>query len=105
MRELAKAAQCTPKMQSFFVEAVQISHDRFAINRGPCHNRPHTSSFLVTKARGLVLDGTTIPRHLDGRIVQPPSGGWGRLACADNVNMRSAAHSRNPEYCRWYDKG
>eukprot|EP00959_Pyramimonas_sp_CCMP1952_P184818 3864466-Pyramimonas_sp.AAC.1 len=74
-KELAKAAQYTPKMQSLFVEAVQISHDTFAVKRGPSHDNPHTSPVLVTNARGFDFDDLAIFRHPDGRIVQPPAVG------------------------------
>eukprot|EP00959_Pyramimonas_sp_CCMP1952_P260540 5448001-Pyramimonas_sp.AAC.1 len=53
-----------------FVEAVQIAHDMFAVNGDPLHNQPHTSSVIVPARAGLT-------GHPDGRIVQPPSGGWG----------------------------
>eukprot|EP00959_Pyramimonas_sp_CCMP1952_P129411 2706372-Pyramimonas_sp.AAC.1 len=57
--EAAKAAQCTPTVRS------------------------------VANACRLDLDHPAIPRHPDGRIVQPPSGGWGCSACADSVNLHS----------------
>eukprot|EP00959_Pyramimonas_sp_CCMP1952_P269083 5625832-Pyramimonas_sp.AAC.1 len=31
--------------------------------------------------------------------------GDGCRACADNVNVHSPPHDRNPKHCRWYDKG
>eukprot|EP00959_Pyramimonas_sp_CCMP1952_P259310 5421282-Pyramimonas_sp.AAC.1 len=76
-------------MQSLFVDAVQIAHDLFQVNRDPFHAHPYSFTVLVTNVRGPDFDDPTIPRQPDGSITRPPSGGLGCPACADNVNMRS----------------
>eukprot|EP00959_Pyramimonas_sp_CCMP1952_P086498 1809274-Pyramimonas_sp.AAC.1 len=43
-KELARAAQYTPKMQSLFVEASQLAHDMLLVNRDPFHDHPHSPS-------------------------------------------------------------
>eukprot|EP00959_Pyramimonas_sp_CCMP1952_P427753 8958353-Pyramimonas_sp.AAC.1 len=62
-------------MQSLFVDAVQIAHDLFLVNRDPFHGHPYSSSVLVADARGYDLHGPAVPRHPDGSIKRPPSGG------------------------------
>eukprot|EP00959_Pyramimonas_sp_CCMP1952_P252706 5279693-Pyramimonas_sp.AAC.1 len=54
--------------------------------------------------RGCDLDDPSLPRQPDGPIARPPIGGPGCPACADNVDMRSPPHDRDPRHCRWYDK-
>ena len=103
-KELAKAAQYSAKMQSLFVDAVQIAHDLFASNRDPFGDRPYKTFVFVMNARGFDLDDPTLDRLSNGKIVQPPPGGYGCPACADNVDMHSPSHNRNPRQCRWYDK-
>eukprot|EP00959_Pyramimonas_sp_CCMP1952_P303551 6352313-Pyramimonas_sp.AAC.1 len=103
-KELSMAAQYTPKMQSPFVEAVQIAHDLCQTTRDPFHGHPHSFTVLATNARGCDLDDPSLPRQPDGSITRPPSGGLGCPACADNVNMPYPSHDRNPRYCRWYAK-
>eukprot|EP00959_Pyramimonas_sp_CCMP1952_P067817 1415356-Pyramimonas_sp.AAC.2 len=76
-KELARAAQSTPKMQSLFVDAVQIAHDVFLVSRDPLRAHPHSSSLFVTNMRRFDLDDPAIRWHLDGSIMRPPSGGWG----------------------------
>eukprot|EP00959_Pyramimonas_sp_CCMP1952_P461479 9481639-Pyramimonas_sp.AAC.1 len=49
------AAHYTPKMQSLFVDAVQIARDLFQVSRGPCHGRPYCSTVLVSNVRGYDL--------------------------------------------------
>eukprot|EP00959_Pyramimonas_sp_CCMP1952_P115843 2422079-Pyramimonas_sp.AAC.1 len=49
---------------------------------------------------GYDLDDPTIPRHPDGPITRPPSGGLGCSACAGNANMRFRSHDRDPRHCR-----
>eukprot|EP00959_Pyramimonas_sp_CCMP1952_P150620 3152235-Pyramimonas_sp.AAC.1 len=83
-KELARAAQCAPKVQPLFVGAVQVAHDLFLVNRDPFHDHPQSSSVLVTNVRGFDLDDPAILRHPDGSIQRPPSGGCGCPACADN---------------------
>eukprot|EP00959_Pyramimonas_sp_CCMP1952_P079252 1656341-Pyramimonas_sp.AAC.1 len=39
-----------------------------------------------------------------GAPTDPPMGGWGCPACADDVNVRSFSRDRSPEQCSWYDK-
>eukprot|EP00959_Pyramimonas_sp_CCMP1952_P081319 1699135-Pyramimonas_sp.AAC.1 len=85
-------------MQSLFVDAVQIAHDLFQVNRDPFHGHPYSSTVLVTSMRGYDLDDPILLRQLDGSIARPPSGGPGGPACADNVNMRSPSHDRNPRH-------
>eukprot|EP00959_Pyramimonas_sp_CCMP1952_P208779 4367046-Pyramimonas_sp.AAC.1 len=46
-------------------------------------------TLLVTSVRGHDLDDPTIPRHPDGSITRPPSGGLGCPACADHANVHS----------------
>eukprot|EP00959_Pyramimonas_sp_CCMP1952_P055183 1153553-Pyramimonas_sp.AAC.1 len=75
------AAQCTPKMQSLFVEAVQIAHELFQVTRDSCHGRPYSSTELVTNVRGYDLGDPSLPRQPDGSIARPPSGGVGCPAC------------------------
>eukprot|EP00959_Pyramimonas_sp_CCMP1952_P050996 1065192-Pyramimonas_sp.AAC.1 len=94
--ELSRTAQYTPKMQSLFVDAVQIAHDLYLVNRDPFHGHLYFPSVLVAKARGFDSDGSTIPRHPDGSIKRPPSGGLGCPAYADNVNMHPPSHDRGP---------
>eukprot|EP00959_Pyramimonas_sp_CCMP1952_P064571 1347853-Pyramimonas_sp.AAC.1 len=98
------AAQYTPKTQSLFVEFVQIAHDLFQTARDPFHVYPYSPTALATNARGYDLDDPSLPRQPDGSITKPPSGGLGCPACADNVNMRSPSHDRDPRHCRWCDK-
>eukprot|EP00959_Pyramimonas_sp_CCMP1952_P132019 2760282-Pyramimonas_sp.AAC.1 len=69
------AAQYTPKMQSLFVEAVQIAHDLFQVTRDPFHGYPHPSTALATNVSGYDLDEPSLPRQPDGSIARPPSGG------------------------------
>eukprot|EP00959_Pyramimonas_sp_CCMP1952_P119143 2490909-Pyramimonas_sp.AAC.1 len=88
----------------FFVDAVQIARDLFRVDRDPIHGHPDSSTVLVINVRGFDVNGPTIPRQPGGSITRPPSGGLGCPACADNVNMRSPSHDRNPKHCRWYDK-
>eukprot|EP00959_Pyramimonas_sp_CCMP1952_P265571 5552742-Pyramimonas_sp.AAC.1 len=102
--DLARAAQCTPKMQPPFVDAVQIAHDLFLVNRDPFHDHPHSSFAFVTNMRGFDLDDPCIPRRPDGSIIRPPSRRWGCPACAGNSDMHSPSHDRDPKHCRWYDK-
>eukprot|EP00959_Pyramimonas_sp_CCMP1952_P229358 4795703-Pyramimonas_sp.AAC.1 len=71
------------------VDAVQIALDLFLVNLDPFHDHPHSSSVLVANARGFDLDEPTNPRHLDGPIKRPPSGGLGCPACAVNVIVHS----------------
>eukprot|EP00959_Pyramimonas_sp_CCMP1952_P341761 7159301-Pyramimonas_sp.AAC.1 len=61
-------------MQSLVVDALQIAHDLFQVDRDPIHGRPYSSAVLVTSVRGYDLDGPTIPRQPDGSITRPPSG-------------------------------
>eukprot|EP00959_Pyramimonas_sp_CCMP1952_P385168 8072408-Pyramimonas_sp.AAC.1 len=70
------------------------------MHRDRFHGRPHSSAVLVTNVRGYALGDPTIPRQPDGSMTRPPSGGFGSPACADNVNMRSSSHDRNPKHCR-----
>eukprot|EP00959_Pyramimonas_sp_CCMP1952_P306565 6415931-Pyramimonas_sp.AAC.1 len=91
-------------MQSLLVDAVQIAHDLFQVNRDPFHGHPYPSTVLVTNARGYDLNDPTIPRQPDGSITGPPAGGLGCPACADDANMHSPSHDRNPKHCRWHDK-
>eukprot|EP00959_Pyramimonas_sp_CCMP1952_P289890 6062885-Pyramimonas_sp.AAC.1 len=67
-RALAKTAQCTPKMQSLFAEAVQNAHDMVAVSRDPCLDHPHASSVLVASTRGFDYDDPSILRHPGGCI-------------------------------------
>eukprot|EP00959_Pyramimonas_sp_CCMP1952_P077301 1615818-Pyramimonas_sp.AAC.1 len=90
-------------MQSVFVEAAQIPHNMFPVNRDLCHDQPHSSSVLVTNIRGLDLDDPTTRWRPDGSIMGPPSGGCGCPAWAKNVNVHSPSRDRNPKHCRWYD--
>eukprot|EP00959_Pyramimonas_sp_CCMP1952_P038512 806089-Pyramimonas_sp.AAC.1 len=83
-------------MHPLLVEAVQIARDIFAVSRDPCHDHPHASFVLVTNARGFDLDDLAIFRHPDGRFARPPSGGWGRPARADHVDVHSPSRSRKP---------
>eukprot|EP00959_Pyramimonas_sp_CCMP1952_P310495 6498325-Pyramimonas_sp.AAC.2 len=76
-------------MQSLFVDAVQIAHDLFQVNRDSFHGHPYSSTVLVTNVRGCELDDQTIPRQPDGSITRPPSGGPGCPACTDDVNVLS----------------
>eukprot|EP00959_Pyramimonas_sp_CCMP1952_P054482 1139221-Pyramimonas_sp.AAC.1 len=55
--------------------------------------------------RGYDLGDPSLPRQPDGSIARPPSGGLGCPACADNVNVHSPSHDRDPRHCRWCDKG
>eukprot|EP00959_Pyramimonas_sp_CCMP1952_P383659 8040190-Pyramimonas_sp.AAC.1 len=55
-KELSMAAQYTPKMQSLFVESVQIAHDLFQTIRGPFYGYPYSATALATNARGCDLD-------------------------------------------------
>eukprot|EP00959_Pyramimonas_sp_CCMP1952_P072407 1512314-Pyramimonas_sp.AAC.1 len=71
----------------------------------PFHDQLHVLPILVMCARGFDLGAPATPRHPDGRVAQPPSGGWGHPACADNVNVHSPSHSRNPKRRRWHDHG
>eukprot|EP00959_Pyramimonas_sp_CCMP1952_P428109 8966162-Pyramimonas_sp.AAC.1 len=71
-------------MHYLFVDAVQIAHDLFQVNRDPFHDHHYSSTVLVTNVRGYDLDDPTIPRQPDGSITRPPSGGLGCPACADN---------------------
>eukprot|EP00959_Pyramimonas_sp_CCMP1952_P331497 6941769-Pyramimonas_sp.AAC.1 len=87
-------------MQSLFVEAVQIAHDLFRVTRDPFHGHPYSPTVLVANARGCDLDDPSLPRQLDGSIARPPSGGLGCPALADNVNMHSPSHDRDPRRCR-----
>eukprot|EP00959_Pyramimonas_sp_CCMP1952_P264611 5532636-Pyramimonas_sp.AAC.1 len=99
------AAQYTPKMQSLFVDAVQIAHDLFQVNRDPFHGHPYSPTVLVAGVRRYDLDDPSLPRQPDGSIVRPPpSGGPGCPACVGNVSMHSPSHDRNPRHCRWCDK-
>eukprot|EP00959_Pyramimonas_sp_CCMP1952_P431810 9043295-Pyramimonas_sp.AAC.1 len=43
-KELSLSAQCTLKMQSLFVDAVQIARDLFLVNRDPSHGHPYSSA-------------------------------------------------------------
>eukprot|EP00959_Pyramimonas_sp_CCMP1952_P127624 2669534-Pyramimonas_sp.AAC.1 len=63
-------------MQSLFVDAVQIAHDLFQVNRDP-YAHPYSSTVLVTSVRGYDLDDPIFPRQPDGSIARPPSGGLG----------------------------
>eukprot|EP00959_Pyramimonas_sp_CCMP1952_P224601 4696402-Pyramimonas_sp.AAC.1 len=74
-------------------------HQHASVSRDPHHSRPYSSTVLVTSVRGYDLDNPTVPRQPDGSIARPPSGGLGCPACADNVNMRSPSHDRNPRRC------
>eukprot|EP00959_Pyramimonas_sp_CCMP1952_P213049 4457546-Pyramimonas_sp.AAC.1 len=56
--ELARAAQCAPKLQSLFVEAVHIAHDVLAVSRDHFHDRSRASSVLVANARGFDVDNS-----------------------------------------------
>eukprot|EP00959_Pyramimonas_sp_CCMP1952_P374109 7834796-Pyramimonas_sp.AAC.1 len=96
-RELSRAAHDTSKMQSLFVDAVQIARGLFQVNRGPFHGHPDSSTVPVTNARGSDLDDPTLPRQPDVSIARPPSGGLGCLARVDNVNVRSPSRDRNPK--------
>eukprot|EP00959_Pyramimonas_sp_CCMP1952_P203705 4259906-Pyramimonas_sp.AAC.1 len=87
-------------MQSLFVEAVQIARDIFQVTRDPFHGHPFSSTVLVTNVRGCDLDDPSLPRQPGGSIARPPSGGLGCPACADNANMRSPSHDRDPRHCR-----
>eukprot|EP00959_Pyramimonas_sp_CCMP1952_P157619 3296136-Pyramimonas_sp.AAC.1 len=78
------AAHYASKMQSLFVEAVQIAHNLFQATRDPFHGSPYSSTVLVTNARGCDLDDPSLPRQPDGSTTRPPSGGLGCPACADN---------------------
>eukprot|EP00959_Pyramimonas_sp_CCMP1952_P201152 4206755-Pyramimonas_sp.AAC.1 len=98
------AAQYTSKMQSLFVESVQVAHDLFQTTRDHFHGHPYSSTALATNARGCDLDDPSLPRQPDGSITKPPLGGLGCPACAGNVNMRSPSHARDPRHCRWNDK-
>eukprot|EP00959_Pyramimonas_sp_CCMP1952_P050861 1062422-Pyramimonas_sp.AAC.1 len=84
---------------------VQIAYDLFQVNRDSFHGHPCSPAAPVTDARGFYLGDPTIPRQPDGSNDRPPSGGLGYLACADNVNMRSPSHDRNPKHFRWHVKG
>eukprot|EP00959_Pyramimonas_sp_CCMP1952_P386831 8107075-Pyramimonas_sp.AAC.1 len=91
-------------MQSLFVESVQIAHDLFQTTRAPLHDYPYSPTALATNARGCDLDDPSLPRQPDGSTARPPSGGLGCPASADNVDMHSPSHDRDPRHCRWYDK-
>eukprot|EP00959_Pyramimonas_sp_CCMP1952_P219798 4595576-Pyramimonas_sp.AAC.1 len=99
-KELSMAAQYAPKVQSLSVEAVQIADDLFQTTRGPFHGHPYSSTVLATNVRGCDLDDPSLPRQQYGSIARPQSGGLGRPAFADNVNMHSPSHDRNPRHCR-----
>eukprot|EP00959_Pyramimonas_sp_CCMP1952_P117298 2451810-Pyramimonas_sp.AAC.1 len=102
--KLSMAAHQTSRMQSLFVDAVQIARDLCPVNRDPLFGHPFSSIVLVTHARGFDLDDPTSPWQPDGSITRPPVGGLGCLACADNVNVHSPSYDRNPKHCRWHDK-
>eukprot|EP00959_Pyramimonas_sp_CCMP1952_P126251 2640460-Pyramimonas_sp.AAC.1 len=87
-------------MQSLFDDAVHIANDLFPVNRDPVHDHPYSSTVLVANARGYELDRPALSLQPDGSITRPPSGGLGCPASADNVNMRSPSHDRNPKHCR-----
>eukprot|EP00959_Pyramimonas_sp_CCMP1952_P432459 9056086-Pyramimonas_sp.AAC.1 len=78
------AAQYAPKMQSLFVEAVQIAHNLFQTIRDPFHGHPYSSTALAANVGGCDLDDPSLPRQPDGSITRPPSGGLGCPSCADN---------------------
>eukprot|EP00959_Pyramimonas_sp_CCMP1952_P390969 8193209-Pyramimonas_sp.AAC.1 len=99
------AAHYAPKIQLLFVEAVQIARDPFHVTRDPFYGYPRSATVQVTNVRGCDLDGPSLPRHLNGSMARPPSGGRGCPACADNVNMHSPSHDRDPRHCRWCDMG
>eukprot|EP00959_Pyramimonas_sp_CCMP1952_P146006 3057280-Pyramimonas_sp.AAC.1 len=73
-KELSMAAHFTSRMQSLFVDAVQIARDQFQVNRDPFHGYPYSSTVLVTDVREFDLDDPTIHRQPDGSITRPPSG-------------------------------
>eukprot|EP00959_Pyramimonas_sp_CCMP1952_P234797 4905809-Pyramimonas_sp.AAC.1 len=50
------AAHYTLKVQSRFVDAVQIAHDIFQVNRDPFRGHPYSSTAPVTNVRGYALD-------------------------------------------------
>eukprot|EP00959_Pyramimonas_sp_CCMP1952_P329304 6894140-Pyramimonas_sp.AAC.1 len=91
-------------MQFLFVNAVQIARDVFQVSRDFFQSHPCSSTVLVANVTGCDLDDPTLPRQPDGSIARPPSGGLGCPACADDVNVRSPSHDRNPKHCRWCDK-
>eukprot|EP00959_Pyramimonas_sp_CCMP1952_P232294 4854386-Pyramimonas_sp.AAC.1 len=71
----------------------------FLVRRGPFHGHHRASPVLVANMRGFDLDGPTIRRDPEGSMMGPSSGGWGCPACADNVNMHSPSHDRDPQHC------
>eukprot|EP00959_Pyramimonas_sp_CCMP1952_P141137 2953972-Pyramimonas_sp.AAC.1 len=52
-KDLARAAQYSPKMLSLFVDAVQIAHDMFLVNRDPFHDQLHLSSVMTQLSLGV----------------------------------------------------
>eukprot|EP00959_Pyramimonas_sp_CCMP1952_P435298 9115051-Pyramimonas_sp.AAC.1 len=86
-------------MQSLFVDAVQIARDLFQVNRDPFHGHPCPPAVPVTDVRGCDFGDPTFPWQPDCSIARPLPAWLGCRACADNVNMRSPSHDRNPKHC------
>eukprot|EP00959_Pyramimonas_sp_CCMP1952_P463901 9485690-Pyramimonas_sp.AAC.1 len=72
------AAHDTSRMQSLFVDAVQVARDLFQVDRDPFHGRSYSSTVLVTNVSGYDLDDYPSTTR---RVDHETALGWARMSC------------------------